>query len=171
MKALRVDETGPDKIGAAAALMIFCVFTMTVLTVLMLGVSAYKNMTDISLEGYEERVCLSYIWTKVKNGDEAGMVYVKDFQGKNALCLDEVYDGTTYHTMIYHHEGWVYELFAEAGLLFSPEDGVAVIKSESLSFEGIEDGLFKVSAGSQSVFISLRGKTEVAFAQNGRPVE
>jgi len=156
-----------SKAGTAAALMIFCVFTMSVLTVLMLGVSAYRNMTDISQEGFEERVSLSYIWTKAKNGDAAGMVYVRDFEGRPALCIDEVFDDVTYHTMIYNYDGRVYELFFEDGLEFAPEDGVPVIKNESLSFELIDAGLIKVSAGSGSVFISLRGNTGIAYAKGG----
>jgi len=152
-----------NKAGTAASLMIFCVFTMSVLTVLMLGVNAYRNVTDISRDGYEERICLSYIWTKVKNGDEAERVYISDFQGLSALCIDEVYDGAIYHTMIYHYEGWVYELLFESGLEFSPMDGIPVIRNASLSFERIEDGLIKVSAGSESAFISTRGKMNTAF--------
>ena len=164
MRAPRGNKTATMKIGTAAALMVFCIFAMSALAVLMLGVSAYVNMTDISREEYDERVCLSYIWTKVKNGDEAGKVYIGDFQGLPALCIDEIYEGATYHTMIYHHEGRVHELFFEDGLEFSPEDGVPVIKNGSLSFERLDDGLIKVSAGSESVFVSPRGKIGIAFA-------
>ena len=152
-----------NKAGTAAALMVFCVFTMSVLAVLMLGVNAYRNVTEISRDGYEDRICLSYIWTKVKNGDEAERVYVTDFHGVSALCIDEEYDGTAYHTMIYHYEGWVYELFFESGLEFSPSGGVPVIRNASLSFEKLEDGLIKVSVGSESSFISPRGKVNIAF--------
>jgi hypothetical protein len=163
MKAVRGDKT-----GTAAALMVFCVFTVSVLTVLTLGVDAYKNVTDVSREGYEERVCLSYIWTKIKNGDKAGMIFVEDFQGLSALRLDEVYDGVTYRTLIYSYEGRLYELFFEAGLEFSPGDGAPVINNESLSFEWLEDGrLMKITAGAESVFISPRGRTGPAFAAKG----
>jgi hypothetical protein len=153
-----------NKTGTAAALMIFCVFTMTALTALMLGAGAYKNVTGISGEGYDDRVCMSYIWTKVKNRDEAGSVYVSGFHGLPALRLDEEYDSVTYHTIIYPYKGWVYELFFEEGLEFSPEDGAPVIKNESLSFEQLENGLIKASVGSESVFILPRGKTGVSFA-------
>ena len=169
MRTVRGNKADTAKTGTAAALIVFCVFTMTVLTVLMHGVSAYKNVTDKSREG--ERVCLSYIWTKVKNGDEVGMVSVADFHGLPALCLDEVYDGVVYRTMIYHYEGFVYELFSEAGLEFSPEDGVPIIVNESLSFELLGDGLIKASDGTESVFIFPRGKTGVDFAWDGGPVE
>ena len=160
-----------DKAGAAAALLVFCIFTVSVLTVLTFGVGAYKNMTDISRESHDERVCLSYIWTKVKNADEAEKVYIGDFGGLPALCLDEVYGGVTYHTMIYHYEGQVCELFFEDGLEFAPGDGVTVIKNESLSFERLEDGLIKASAGAESVFISPRGKMKIAYATGEGAIE
>ena len=156
-----------NRAGTATALIVFCVFTMSVLTVLVLGVSAYKKVMDITREGYEERLCLSYIWTKVKNGDKAEKVYITDFQGLTALSIDEVYDGITYHTVIYHYEGWVYELFYESGLEFSPGAGVTVIGVDYLSFEPTEDGLIKVSAGSENVFISPRAKSAVAFNGGG----
>ncbi|MCL2767586.1 MAG: DUF4860 domain-containing protein [Synergistaceae bacterium] len=167
MKALYGKNPSAAKIDNAAALVIFCIFTVLVLAVLALGVSAYKNMTDISLEIYDERVCLSYMWTKVKNGDDAGKVYMVGFHGLPALCIEEVYEDIKYITLIYHYDGWVYELFFEDGLEFYPEEGVPVIRNKSLSFERFEDGLIKVSVGSESVFISPRGKTGIAFAGGG----
>ena len=157
MKAAR-----DNKAGTAAALMVFCVFTMSVLAVLMLGVGAYRNVINMAGEGYEERLSLSYIWTKVKNGDAAEMIYVTDFHGLSALRIDDVYDGVKLHTLIYHYEGWIYELPFESGLEFTPGAGMRVIGSESLSFEELEGGLIKVSAGSQSAFISPRGERGLA---------
>ena len=152
------------KAGTSAALMVFCVFTMSVLTVLMLGVGAYRNMTDLTREGYGERVGLAYVWTKIKNGDDAGMVYVTDFSGLPALCIDELFGDALYRTMIYHYEGRIYELFFEEGLEFAPGDGVPVIGSESLAFEVQGAGLIRVSAGYESVLISPRGGAGIARA-------
>jgi len=156
-----------NKTGTVATLMVFCVFTMSVLTVLMLGVSAYRNVTDISREGHEERLTLSYIWTRVKNGDEAEKVYVTDFHGLSALSIDFVYDGVMFHTLIYHYDGWLYELPFESGLEFTPGAGMRVVKSASLSFEELDGGLIKASAGSQSAFISPRGKMNIPFGVLG----
>ena len=152
-----------NKSDTAAALMVFCVFTVSALTVLTLGVRAYRNVTDLSREGYDDRVCLSYVWTKVKNGDEAGRVGIVDFQGLSALRIDEAHGGVEYRTVIYNYEGWVRELFFEAGLEFPPEAGVPVVENESLSFERLEAGLIKVSAGAESVFISPRGETAIPY--------
>lgn len=156
-----------QKIDTVFVLIIFCIFASSVLIVLMLGGSIYKNMADISQAGYDERTCLSYIWTKVKNGDEAGKIYVDDFNGQAALCLDEVYDGVTYRTVIYYYDGWVRELFSEAGLALAPEDGVAVIKTDSLAFEQLQDGLIKAAAGAGSLLISPRSSADAAGVEGG----
>ena len=103
-----VKSTGKNRIETVFVLVIFSVFALSVLMVLMLGASAYKKMTEISREGQDERTLLSFIWTKVKNGDEAGNVYVGDFYGKPALHFEEEYSGVKYETVIYHIEScWV----------------------------------------------------------------
>lgn len=157
-----------QSIDTVFVLIIFCIFAASVLAVLMLGGSIYKNMADISQDGYEERTCLSYVWTKVKNGDEAGKILLGDFDGQNVLLLKEEYDGVAYQTMIYYYDGWVRELFCEEGLNFAPEDGTPVIKTTSLSFTALENGLIKAEAGSGSLLISPRGSAgAVARAQAG----
>ena len=142
----------------AVVLIIFCMFAMSVFTVLMLGVSAYRNIAETSTQGHEERVCLSFIWTRAKIEDEAGKMYVGDFHGLPALFIDEEYSGTAYQTAIYHYDGWIRELFFEARFDFLPRDGTRVVRSESLMLEQYENGLIKVTAGPESVYIFPRGR-------------
>ena len=148
--------TGGQKIDTIIVLIIFSVFALSVLMVLMLGAGVYKNMTEISRESQDERTALSFIWTKVKNGDEAGKVYVGEFDGMPALCFDSEYGGADYRTVIYHYDGWVYELFSEIGYDFIPEDGVKIFAIDSLSFAEAEYGMIKVTAGERSLLISPR---------------
>ena len=146
-----------QKIDTVFVLIIFCVFAMSMLIVLMLGASIYKNMTEISRDGYDDRTTLSYFWTKVKNCDSAGSVYVGDFQGMPALCLAETYGDTSYLTMIYKYKGQVYELFTEVGIDLDPDAGVPVIDVGNLTFEELEAGLIKINAGAKSLLITPRG--------------
>lgn len=144
------------RIDTVFVLLIFCVFAASVLMVLMLGGNVYKNVTETARDKYDERTCLSYVWTKVKNNDESGRVYVGDFQGISVLCLEENYDDAVYQTMIYLYDGWVRELYSEVGLEFNPEDGVSVIKTNSMGFEQLDDGLIKVEVGSESLLVFPR---------------
>ena len=102
-------NSGKSKVDTVFVLIIFSVFALSVLLVLMLGARVYKNMTDITSENQEERTFISYVWTKVKNGDKNGSARAGEFGGLSALCFDEVIGGDSYQTVIYHLKAcWVY---------------------------------------------------------------
>jgi len=155
------------RIDTVFVIIIFCVFAVSVLMVLMLGASVYRNMIETSREGQDERVVLSYIWTKVKNTDDNENVYIGDFHGIPALSIDEKLGGTLYRTVIYHFNGWVYELFSEADLNFYPEDGIRITRLASLSFQELDNGLIQVSAGARNLLIFPRGRTPGLGASYG----
>ena len=146
-----------EKAGGAAALMVFCIFAMLAFSVLMLGAGAYRSIAGASRDGSDERVSLSYVWTMVKNNDNVGSVFVDDFQGVESLYVEERFGDHVYYTIVYFHEGWVYELFAESGIVFPLGAGVRVIEVESLRFEQLEGGGVMATSGETSVFISPRG--------------
>jgi hypothetical protein len=146
------------RIDVVFSLLIFCAFAMAVLTTLMLGAGFYQRMNEMSQEGYDERIALSYVWTKIKNSDNIDMLYVHDFNGIPALSLYASFgDDTVYVTRIYPFNGWLYELFYEAELEMHPEDGTPIIRIGSLSFEQLEEGLIRVSTCSGSVLAYPRG--------------
>jgi hypothetical protein len=147
------------KIDTVFTLLLFSCFAMAVLITLMLGVMFYQNMIDISREGYDERTSLSYIWTKIKNNDGTGLISVGSFNGIPALYL---YGGdTTYATRIYQYNGWVYELYSDVELEMDLEDGSPIIRTDSLSFEQLDDGLIRVATESYSVLIYPRSKSGI----------
>jgi hypothetical protein len=125
--------------------------------VLMLGASTYENVAAMSRNGYTDHSILSYIWTKVKNSDDAGQVYVGEFHGLSALYIEEEFGQIQYLTVVYQYNGWIYELFCEMGLEFLPEDGAQIIKHDNLTFSESEKGLIKVSSGEKSLLIFPRG--------------
>jgi len=137
-------------------LIVFSIFAFSVLMVLMLGASVYRNINDISNEGQSEHTALSYIWTKTKNFDDAGSIHIGDFNGIPALFIDERLGDTDFRTAIYNFDGWLVELFSETSLEFYPKDGVRVIQIEGLSFKEISDGLIEVSIGSKNLVLSPR---------------
>jgi hypothetical protein len=141
------------------SLLVFSSFAIAVLITLMLGASFYQRMIDMTRDGYDERTCLSYIWAKIKNSDNIDMISVGDFNGIPALFLYEVYGDTKYVTRIYPYDGWVYELFSDLSLEMAPENGTPIIKTASMLFEQLDNGLIRVTAGSGSVLIHPRGNT------------
>jgi len=148
------------KIDTIFVLIVFSIFAFSVLMVLMLGAGIYKNMTEISRDGQNERTVLSYVRTKAKNYDGADRVYLDDFNGITALRIDEEYGETSYRTFIYHYDGWLCELFSETSLDFDPVDGIQISRIDDLSFEDLENGLIKVTAGKMNMLLSPRGSTD-----------
>jgi len=150
-----------DKVGGAAALMVFCIFAMLAFSVLVLGASAYKNIAGASRDDSDERICLSYIWTTVKTNDKADSICVGEHNGVSALLINETIGDTVYSTIIYYHDGWVYELFADSGYEFSLGEGAHIIQTDSLRFEEDNEGGVLATSGNISVYITPRGKTEL----------
>jgi len=137
-------------------LIVFSIFAVSVLIVLMLGASIYRNINEISREGEAEQTALSYIWTRTKNYDNAGSIVIDEFNGMPALIIKERFGDTEYKTVIYHFDGWLHELFSEADLTFSPTDGTRITKVEDLKFEAVDNGLIRTTSGNLSLFLSPR---------------
>jgi hypothetical protein len=145
-----------SRLPGVAALLVFCLFAASALALLTFGVNAYHIISEKPRQGYEDRAGLSYVWTKLKNADAAGQVYLSELEGLPVLCLAEAIGERTYVTMLYHYEGSLRELFAEAGFENQPEDGVPILEGESLLFGELEGGLIQVTSGARTLYIVPR---------------
>jgi len=137
-------------------MIVFCVFAVSVLTVLILSAGIYRNMTDISRDREDERTILSYIWTKAKSGDDAGMIHVGKFDGISALFYDEIIGDTLYRTAIYLYDGWVMELFSNPESGLTPQDGMRLMRLDDLWFGLNGNDTIAVHAGDQVLFLHTR---------------
>lgn len=132
-------------IDTVFALMLFCIFTASVLFVLISGASAYKAIAGNMQASFEERTCVSYISAKIHayDSNEKG-VEVNSYDGITVLELKEKYDDISYSTYVYCHDGLVKELFSESALGFDAESGLEVMEAESLSLKKT-DNLIEIS--------------------------
>ena len=156
-----------NRIDTVFVLMIFCGFAMSVFLVLMLSGSTYMNMMDISREGQNERIVLSYIRTRIRSTDSAGSVAVSSFDGLPALSLVEVFGERVFVTKIYLYNGWVHELFHEQGRIFAPSDGVPIIRSGSLYFEEAGSGLIRISTDHGDLLMYTRSTSSAEVLLDG----
>lgn len=153
-----------NKIETVFVLLVFCVFVASVLLVLTFSASAYQNMIYISRDGQDERILLSYVRTKIRNTDSAGGISVGDFHGLPALILREDFGGNIFLSYIYLYDGWLRELFHEAGQDFMPEAGLPVIRAGSLYFDELENGLIRVSTDYGFLLIYPRSYNGISTA-------
>ncbi|MCL1829123.1 MAG: DUF4860 domain-containing protein [Oscillospiraceae bacterium] len=143
-------------------LLLFCVFTVSVLMVLLSGAGVYKGIVAAMDGSYEERTCLQYIGSKIRHYSGEGTVNVANIDGIDALIMTENIEGDDYNTYIYLHEGKVKELFTSGDLDFYPEDGFDILDAQRLVFERAANNLLRIecmgSGGRNSViFAGLRG--------------
>jgi len=150
-----------NRLDTVFVLVVFCIFAASVLLVITLGGGVYQNTHAIIQEEYDARTALSYIWSKVKNFDEAGRVYLDILQGEPALCLEELYGEYVYRTVIYLYNGWIYELFYEEGFDFFLEDGTPILPTQELSFKQRDYGMISATTTAGTIYLSLRGELNV----------
>lgn len=150
-----------EKMDSVFVLAIFCIFAASVLLVLMLGGSVYQNTNEIINENYDERTALSYIWSRVKNGDEAERVFVGTFEGLSALFLEEMYGEYTFQTLIYYYDGWIREMFCEVGYYFEPEFGQQILRASELTFSTPYKGIIQATTAAGSIMIAPRSQLAI----------
>lgn len=127
-------------VSGLLTLLLFAVFGVCILLVLLTGADAYQRLRRRDQSSYDRRTAAQYIATKVRQADEAGMVYAAAFDASepegagDTLFLKEEIDGAYYVTRIYCHEGYLRELFADLEGEFSPGDGEKVLEAEELWF-------------------------------------
>jgi hypothetical protein len=149
-------------VDAVFALILFCAFALSMLMVLMTGAGAYKNIRDAVRNHYSEDTCVSYIAMKLRHYDGAdNSVTLGDVGGVPALLLSETMDGDEYVTAIYFYDGYVRELFAEAGYDQRPEDGFEIVEASSLTVTSPREGVYGVlcvgiGGGEAETSINLR---------------
>ena len=155
------------KTNTIFVMLVFLVFTISVLLVLMFSASVYRNVSDSVRENYNERTALSYIWTKTRRFDEAGSISVGDFNGQSALFITETLGGNQFQTVLYSYDGWLREIFGSAGISFRLADGLPLLELDHLEFEQLENGIISVTSGDMNLLISQRSQTGIPRGVDG----
>ena len=105
--------------GGIFTMLLFLVFVLSALFTVLTGSRVYENITVRSDRNFSGSTALSYIANKIRQGDQAGMVDVKEVEGTQVLELRQQVGGTEYVTWIYWRDGSLKELFTDAGLCIS----------------------------------------------------
>lgn len=131
--------------GAIAALILTCVFGVTLLLSLAAGAGAYRRVSERTEQDASTRVGLTYLTAKVHGADRAGAAYAGTFGGVDAVYLLQDMDGLTYETILYVYDGSLRELLCEQGWELAPEDGEIIAEAQSLEVTEPADGLLRLT--------------------------
>ena len=142
--------------GTIAALMLACVFGVTLLLSLVTGAGVYRRVQERVDRGSARRVGLSYVTAKIHGCDESGCVRAGRFGGSDAVILSEEIGGTVYDTVLYVYDGKLMEVLFERGEDVGPENGQGITPARELTVSETEEGLLRLS------FTGGSGETEHA---------
>jgi hypothetical protein len=118
-----------------AALLLFGVFALCILSVLLTGATSYQRLTERDQSAYSRRTAAQYLTARIRQADRMGSVSVVGFGDGDALLIKEEIDGVGYETCVYCHGGALREMFTFAGEKFAPEDGEVLLPAQSLELK------------------------------------
>lgn len=144
------------RITDLAALLVLAVFALCLLLVLLTGADVYRGLVQQGEEAYLRRTALQYLTTRVR---QAESVQIGDFDGCEALILEESADQETCTTRVYCYDGWLRELYCVPGAQVAPQDGQALLEAADLSVSQ-QGNLLTLTLGSDSLYLWLPAETE-----------
>ena len=150
-----------QSISALAALLMFGVFAVGILSVLLGGADSYRRLTQRDRVSYDERTCAQYMATKLRQAPSPESVVLSSFGDGDALLISQQVGQAEYCTRVYCHDGYLIELFAASGGEFAPEDGERLLPAQGLSLRRAGGLLYvELTDGNGqevSLVLSLRG--------------
>ena len=127
-------------VSQAFVFMLLGIFAVMSTLMVLLSAQLYRSVIDRTEQNTARRILTGYVSNAVRGSDADGGVYADNRGGTDVLALAMDVDGDVYETLIYCHEGVLYELFMEPGQEFDPEYGSVICEAQSFAAR-IEDGL------------------------------
>ncbi|WP_124067577.1 DUF4860 domain-containing protein [Clostridium sp. E02] len=139
-------------------LLLLLVFVLSALFLVLIGAKVYENINARTERSYQKDVALSYLANKIRQGDEAGSVRLKESDGVLVVEMEQKINDSIYVTWIYYQDGSLYELFSEKGSGISLFEGTEILKCNQITMESKKGLLHIRSAGDTGgeLWLSLR---------------
>lgn len=131
-----------SSIPVVFVLMLFFLISVLSCSIIGAGGAVFSRISDDMNYNYESRVSFAYLTTKIRQGDNSGMITSEEFQGVEVLAVNEEYDEDNICTYLYYYDGYIRELFFERGLGLEEEmkldDGDKIIEANgfAIKFDG-----------------------------------
>lgn len=155
-------------IAQAFVFLLLGIFAVLCTLMVLLGAQLYRGSVARTEETASARVLNSYVINVVRANDASGLVRCEQRSGTDVLVFDWDADGASYETLVYCHDGYLRELFTEAGQQFNPAFGDEICPAQSFRAQ-MQDGLLRVELsdehGQDSVLhLALRSSQEADHA-------
>ena len=163
---MKQQRTDTHRLGTLAVLTVFCVFAISILTVILFGAKTYQKLNDESEGNYRTRTLALYLSGKVRQAALPGEITVTEFGDGDCVAIPEEIDGATYYTWLYCDDGWLMELFGDADNEYWPEDGERILRADGFT-AALREGRLTLTAETEA-----GEPVELRFAlRGGKPHE
>ncbi|MBE5971691.1 MAG: DUF4860 domain-containing protein [Lachnoclostridium sp.] len=145
-------NSGTEQLFSA---LLFFVFLLCTIFTILIGSRVYENIRERDDRSFHTDTALAYITNKVRQGDMADAVSIRENNGCQVLVLTSDYDGILYETWIYQREGALWELFTQEDSGLDVDSGQMIMDCDPVSFT-----LETNEHGTALLTISLNGVRE-----------
>ena len=122
---------------------LLCLFTISSLTVLLIGAHVYKQTALDMKTNYTTRTALTYVAEKVRQHDSTSSISLGTLEDAPALELSESIGGVSYITYIYEDENALKELFVQASQPVKKSQGEKILAIQNFSIEQAGENLLR----------------------------
>ena len=121
--------------SSVLVLLVFAVFMVSVMLVLLSGADTVRSLTQRDRSSFQYRTAVQYISTRIRQADAEGSVTADNSENLSVLVLTESIEGLPYQTRIYCCDGFLREMFCEAGADIAPEFGEEILPMEDFQIK------------------------------------
>ena len=142
---------------------LFFVFFCSSIIVLLFAANVYESVVEDSNKNFETGTSLAYITEKIRQSDSNGNIKISEFDGYEALQIQETYDDKIYKTYIYEMDGLLKEIFIQDGIHASAKAGTTIMNIKDFDMTDKGNGLIEFTStasdgSSESVIIGTYSK-------------
>jgi len=115
--------------------LLFFVFLLCTVFTILIGSRVYENIRERDNRSFHTNTALAYMTNKVRQGDMAHAVSIREENGCQVLVLTSDYDGILFETWIYQMDGALWELFTQKDSGLDVFSGQMIMECEPVSFD------------------------------------
>ena len=132
-----------SKFDILAVLLVICIFSVAILSLLLTGAKSYKGITQRDRISQNKQIVSLYLGNKLFQAQTRSSAVVYSENGCDVLHIFEPADDVDdeYITRIYYYDGWIRELYSDTEYEFAPGDGEKIAECSSLTFSNTDNVL------------------------------
>ncbi len=127
-------------------LSLFLLFAICSLLLISISASNYKGLLGDNNDNFNANTSLRYVSTKLHSYDMTNGINIETISGVKCISLTQSSENEIYNTLIYYHNGYLYELYASKDFDFQPGNGEKLMKVNNFSFDILNNNAIALHA-------------------------